>query len=164
MSGSTLYFPKVEYKSAEQAHLLHVHSGLASTPVAHHVGQARSKDQLLLLQALQEDNVKVMTINPAQVSTPMTWSRPDSEYIPDLMIQPQEVADMCVFAFKVCAGSSFTLSVSSSPCQALSNFSVHFPCITFDSCCTASITWGQHGKGRGFTLTLLQQSSGMACT
>ena len=55
----------------------------------------------LLLQALQEDNVKVMTINPAQVSTPMTWSRPDSEYIPDLMIQPKEVADMCVFAFKV---------------------------------------------------------------
>ena len=42
-----------------------------------------------------------MTINPAQVSTPMTWSRPDSEYIPDLMIQPQEVADLCVFAFKV---------------------------------------------------------------
>ena len=56
----------------------------------------------MCLQALQEDGVKVMTINPAQVSTPMTWSRPDSEYIPDLMIQPQEVADMCVFAFKVC--------------------------------------------------------------
>ena len=53
-----------------------------------------------MLQALQQDNVKVMTINPAQVSTPMTWSRPDSEYIPDLMIQPKEVADMCVFAFK----------------------------------------------------------------
>ncbi len=52
-------------------------------------------------QALQEDGVKVMTINPAQVSTPMTWSRPDSEYIPDLMIQPQEIADLCVFAFKV---------------------------------------------------------------
>ena len=55
---------------------------------------------LTVLQALQQDNVKVMTINPAQVSTPMTWSRPDSEYIPDLMIQPKEVADMCVFAFK----------------------------------------------------------------
>lgn len=68
---------------------------------------AMSKGKLLLLQALQEDNVKVMTINPAQVSTPMTWSRPDSEYIPDLMIQPQEVADMCVFAFKVYAGPSF---------------------------------------------------------
>ena len=53
------------------------------------------------VQALQEDGVKVMTINPAQVSTPMTWSRPDSEYIPDLMIQPQEIADLCVFAFKV---------------------------------------------------------------
>ncbi len=53
------------------------------------------------LQALQEEGVKVMTINPAQVSTPMTWSRPASEYIPDLMIQPQEIADLCVFAFKV---------------------------------------------------------------
>lgn len=53
------------------------------------------------VQALQEDGVKVMTINPAQVSTPMTWSRPDSEYISDLMIQPQEIADLCVFAFKV---------------------------------------------------------------
>ena len=55
-----------------------------------------------LLQALQEDNVKVMTINPAQVSSPMTWSRPDAEYIPDLMIQPKEVADLCLAAFKVC--------------------------------------------------------------
>lgn len=53
------------------------------------------------VQALQEEGVKVMTINPAQVSTPMTWSRPDSEYIPDLMIQPSEIADLCVFAFKV---------------------------------------------------------------
>ncbi|DBA73201.1 hypothetical protein WJX77_010872 [Trebouxia sp. C0004] len=51
--------------------------------------------------ALQEEGVKVMTINPAQVSSPMTWSRPDSEYIPDLMIQPQEIANLCVFAFKL---------------------------------------------------------------
>ena len=53
------------------------------------------------VQALQEDGVKVMTINSAQVSMPMTWSRPDSEYIPELMIQPREIADLCVFAFKV---------------------------------------------------------------
>lgn len=53
------------------------------------------------VQALQEDGVRVMTINSAQVSMPMTWSRPDSEYIPDLMIQPREIADLCVFAFKV---------------------------------------------------------------
>jgi len=52
-------------------------------------------------QALQEEGVKVMTINPAQVNSPMTRSRPDSEYIPDLLIQPQEIADLCVFAFKV---------------------------------------------------------------
>ena len=52
-------------------------------------------------QALQEEGVKVMTINPAQVSSPMTRSRPDSEYIPALLIQPQEIADLCVFAFKV---------------------------------------------------------------
>ena len=39
------------------------------------------------MQALKEENIKVLTVNPAQTSTHMTWDRPDSEYIPDKMIQ-----------------------------------------------------------------------------
>ena len=42
---------------------------------------------LVLMQALKEENIKVLTVNPAQTSTHMTWDRPDSEYIPDKMIQ-----------------------------------------------------------------------------
>ena len=42
---------------------------------------------LVLVQALKEENIKVLTVNPAQTSTHMTWDRPDSEYIPDKMIQ-----------------------------------------------------------------------------
>lgn len=39
------------------------------------------------MQALKTENIKVLTVNPAQTSTHMTWDRPDSEYIPDKMIQ-----------------------------------------------------------------------------
>ncbi len=70
------------------------------------------------VQALPKNGVKVMTINPAQVSTPMTWSRPDSEYIPDLMIQPQEIADLCVFAFKV--GTAHACLTAPNACHILS--------------------------------------------
>jgi hypothetical protein len=52
-------------------------------------------------QALKADGIKVMTINPAQVSTPMTWSRPDAEYIPEMMIQPHEVAAAAMLMFRM---------------------------------------------------------------
>jgi NADP-dependent 3-hydroxy acid dehydrogenase YdfG len=52
-------------------------------------------------QALKSDNIKVLTVNPAQVSTPMTWSRPDAEYLPDKMIQPSEIAEAIVMTFRL---------------------------------------------------------------
>ena len=51
------------------------------------MGQRVSERVLVLVQALKEENIKVLTVNPAQTSTHMTWDRPDSEYIPDKMIQ-----------------------------------------------------------------------------
>ncbi|KAL0045638.1 hypothetical protein WJX82_000342 [Trebouxia sp. C0006] len=86
--------------------ILNVASIESSTPYPSAPAYATSKWGLRgwsksCFMALQEDGVKVMTINSAQVSMPMTWSRPDSEYIPDLMIQPREIADLCVFAFKL---------------------------------------------------------------
>lgn len=56
---------------------------------------------LLALQALKADKIKVLTINPAQTSTPMTWSRPDAEYLPDKMIQPDEIAEAILMTFKL---------------------------------------------------------------
>jgi short-subunit dehydrogenase len=53
------------------------------------------------VQALKSENIKVLTVNPAQTSTPMTWSRPDAEYIPDKMIQPSEIADAILLTFKM---------------------------------------------------------------
>lgn len=52
-------------------------------------------------QALKSDNIKVLTVNPAQVSTPMTWSRPDAEYLPDKMIQPSEIAEAIIMTFRL---------------------------------------------------------------
>lgn len=52
-------------------------------------------------QALKSDKIKVLTVNPAQVSTPMTWSRPDAEYLPDKMIQPSEIAEAIIMTFRL---------------------------------------------------------------
>lgn len=38
-------------------------------------------------QALKSENIKVLCVNPAQTSTPMTWNRPDADYIPEKMLQ-----------------------------------------------------------------------------
>ena len=54
-----------------------------------------------MLQALKSENIKVLTVNPAQVSTPMTWSRPDAEYLPEKMIQPSEIAEAIVMTFRL---------------------------------------------------------------
>ena len=55
----------------------------------------------LALQALKTEKIKVLTVNPAQTSTPMTWSRPDAEYLPDKMIQPDEIAEAILMTFKM---------------------------------------------------------------
>lgn len=54
-----------------------------------------------LFAALKSDNIKVLTVNPAQVNTPMTRSRPDAEYLPDMMIQPREIAEAIVMTFRL---------------------------------------------------------------
>ncbi len=56
---------------------------------------------LLLVQGLKAEKIKVLTVNPAQTSTPMTWSRPDAEYLPDKMIQPDEIAEAIMMTFKL---------------------------------------------------------------
>lgn len=53
------------------------------------------------LQGLKSEKIKVLTVNPAQTSTPMTWSRPDAEYLPDKMIQPDEIAEAILMTFKM---------------------------------------------------------------
>ena len=53
------------------------------------------------MQALKTEKIKVLTVNPAQTSTPMTWSRPDAEYLPDKMIQPDEIAEAIMMTFKL---------------------------------------------------------------
>ena len=55
----------------------------------------------LALQGLKSEKIKVLTVNPAQTSTPMTWSRPDAEYLPDKMIQPDEIAEAILMTFKM---------------------------------------------------------------
>ena len=53
------------------------------------------------MQALKTEKIKVLTVNPAQTSTPMTWSRPDAEYLPEKMIQPDEIAEAIMMTFKL---------------------------------------------------------------
>lgn len=51
--------------------------------------------------ALKTQNVKVTTINPAQVDTSMTADRPDQTMIPELEITPQDIAETCLIPFRL---------------------------------------------------------------
>lgn len=76
----------------------------------------------LYTQALKSENIKVLTVNPAQTSTPMTWERPDAEYIPEKMIQPENIADMILMTFRM-SPNAFIEEITMQVCMLLSRSS-----------------------------------------
>lgn len=58
-----------------------------------------------IYQSLRFDNIKVMLVNPAFVNTPMVSDSPfAAKTIPDRMIQPEDVGEVCLLPFKLSAG------------------------------------------------------------
>ena len=105
----------------------------------------------LALQALKTEKIKVLTVNPAQTSTPMTWSRPDAEYLPDKMIQPDEIAEAILMTFKM--NPNVFIEVRLLLCiivltSSLTEieFWIHYSEVTCRNtpqiCCLASSPWG----------------------
>ena len=58
-----------------------------------------------IYSALRHDNIKVMLVNPAFVNTPMISTGPfKDQVIYENMIQPEDVASVCLLPFHVSAG------------------------------------------------------------
>lgn len=62
---------------------------------------------------LRHENIKVVLINPAFVNTPLVNEKPN--VIPDRMIQPEDVAEVCLLPFKMspsCVPAEVTLRLT----------------------------------------------------
>ncbi|EIE18472.1 oxidoreductase [Coccomyxa subellipsoidea C-169] len=95
-------------KEAGQGHVVNIASIEALYPYPSAPAYSATKwglrgwsKALFAARALKSDNIKVLTVNPAQTSTPMTWSRPDAEYLPEKMIQPSEIAEAIIMTFRL---------------------------------------------------------------
>ena len=85
------------------------------------------------MQALKTEKIKVLTVNPAQTSTPMTWSRPDAEYLPDKMIQPDEIAEAIMMTFKL--GPNVFIEVRQILASTFSHPRIAQTCLSMAHCC-----------------------------
>eukprot|EP00930_Biecheleria_cincta_P042921 TRINITY_DN29532_c0_g2_i1.p1 TRINITY_DN29532_c0_g2~~TRINITY_DN29532_c0_g2_i1.p1 ORF type:complete len:242 (+),score=41.14 TRINITY_DN29532_c0_g2_i1:74-799(+) len=71
-----------------------------------------------IYQGLRHQNIKVVLINPAFVNTPLVVG--DNRLIPERMIQPEDVAEVCMLPVKMSAGcvpSEVTLRLTLSAIQ-----------------------------------------------
>mmetsp|Transcript_3338 Transcript_3338/g.5851 ORF Transcript_3338/g.5851 Transcript_3338/m.5851 type:complete len:97 (+) Transcript_3338:2-292(+) len=58
-----------------------------------------------IYQSLRHANIKVMLINPAFVNTPLVTGKDmDDRLLPERMIQPEDVAEVCLLPFRMSAG------------------------------------------------------------
>ncbi|CAE7356768.1 yoxD [Symbiodinium sp. CCMP2592] len=68
-----------------------------------------------IYQGLRHDNIKVMLINPAFVNTPLVTGMGNDKLLPERMIQPEDVAEVCLLPFRMspgCVPSEVTLRLT----------------------------------------------------
>ncbi|KAK9803537.1 hypothetical protein WJX73_005670 [Symbiochloris irregularis] len=69
-------------------------------------------------EAMKEHGIRVTTIYPPAVSTPMTWERPDMDPVTELEAQPEDIAEAALLPFK-CSQNTLPVEIM---IQTLKNY------------------------------------------